>query len=80
MDGDPAGQAGPLSIAEAKRRLLEPSDSTFGSLPDPLEWVRKHPKEAVAIAAAFGIVMGTMPRLRRNMFSLAIDAARAMIK
>lgn len=80
MDGDKAGPPRPLSVEDAKRQLLEGPDSITGSLLDPLNWVREHPKQAVAIAAAFGILMGSMPRLRRSAFSLAVDAARALIK
>ena len=79
MDRVPTGQR-PLTVAEAKAKLLEDVHPLAGTLADPLDWVRKHPKEAVIIAAVTGIVMGTMPRLRRNVFSLAVDVARVLIR
>jgi hypothetical protein len=69
----------PLTVEEAKTRLLE-DVNPLGSLPDPLNWLREHPKEAMVAAAVTGIVLGTMPRLRRQLFSLAVDVARVVIR
>ena len=78
VDSDPNGQR-PLTVEEAKARLLE-DVNPLESLPDPLNWVREHPKEAVIAAAVAGIVLGAMPRLRRGLLSLAVDAARVVMR
>lgn len=77
MDRDPPGQA-PLTVAQAKQRLLEASPTLLPA--DPGDWIRKHPREAVAVGIALGVLIGASGKLRRGLLSAALDVGRVLIR
>ncbi len=68
------------SVAEAKRSLLEASPAPADLLPARLDLIRKHPKEALLIAAAVGAVLGSSPKLRRAVIDVAVAVAKVALK
>lgn len=68
------------TVAQAKQSLLEAVPKPSDCVPARLEFVRKHPKEAMAAAAVIGAVIGLSPRLRRAVIDVAIGVARVLLK
>ncbi|MBX3376128.1 MAG: hypothetical protein KF678_03895 [Phycisphaeraceae bacterium] len=68
------------TVAQAKRSLLEAVPEPADFVPARLEFVRKHPKEAMAAAAVIGAVIGLSPRLRRAVIDVAVGVARVLLR
>jgi hypothetical protein len=59
MDPDPTE---PLSLEEAKDRLRAAARDT-----GPAGWVRRHPREALALALLGGMALGNVPVARETL-------------
>ncbi len=66
----------PLSVQEAKERLLAEDPEPTRPAGAVMGWVGRHPGEAVLAAAGLGLAFVVFPRLRR----LAVPAAIALIR
>lgn len=79
MDRDQTRQV-PLSIQNAKDRLLDGAPSFVEAfVKDPTELIRRNPREAIGIALAAGIILGIAPKLRQNLLTTAVEAARVFL-
>jgi len=80
MDSDQA-QQGAVSREEAKRRLIEEAPAPLEVLMrDPADLIRKHPREAMAIAAAAGIILAASPKIRRAAIDATMNLASVFLK
>lgn len=59
----------PLSVEQAKENLCEVK-SRIGDRLAPLKLASRNPWVAIGVAAAAGLLLGTMPRLRRGLFGI----------
>ena len=71
-----AARARPLTLAEAKSRLLEEEPGRAGIVTD---WIRRNPGGAALAAVGASLVLALSPRIRRIAFPLLTLAARKSI-
>lgn len=72
----------PMSVEEAKQQLLEETTagSPMGLIGEPMDWIRRHPKEAMLFAAGAGLLLGAMPKIRKTLLTTGIDVARMLMR
>ena len=79
MDSHPHRQ-GRLRVAAAKQRLREEPPLLDTAMGPCVDWIRRHPKEAVVVAALAGVVLGKAPGLRKTLLTVGLGVARKFIR
>lgn len=79
MDSDQTREI-PLSTENAKARLIDSAPSySEAFIRDPVELIRRNPREAIGVALATGIVLGIAPKLRQSLLTAAVEVAKIVV-
>lgn len=72
---------GRISRDDAKRRLVEEAPAPLDVfMRDPSQLISQYPREAVALAAALGVLIAASPRIRNGMFATVATVAKVFLK
>jgi hypothetical protein len=72
---------GRISRDDAKRLLIEEAPAPMDVfMRDPGQLISRHPREAVALAAALGVLIAASPRIRQGVFAAMATVAKVFLR